>query len=174
MKVDYAAEYRALHERKKKWFSGKSIMNYAGEIAELVYATDAKTILDYGSGKGKQYTDFLVHKRWGGVLPRCFDVGVEKFSKRPEGLFDGVICTDVMEHIDQDDVDEILADIYSFVRPHGFAFFNIACRPSNNDKKRLSDGRDVHLTVKPPHWWLHKFTPYFHRFRTRLVFDEGQ
>jgi 2-polyprenyl-3-methyl-5-hydroxy-6-metoxy-1,4-benzoquinol methylase len=172
LKVDYAAEYRRLHANKK-WFTGKSIMDYAGQITELVYATQAKTILDYGCGKGKQYSEFKVHERWGGILPYCYDVGVPKFSKRPQGQFDGVICTDVMEHIDQADVEAILADIYSFVRPQGFAFFNIACRPSHGSKKKLSDGRDVHLTVKPPHWWLHKMTPYLHAYRTAIVFDEG-
>jgi hypothetical protein len=60
-----------------------------------------------------------------------------------------------MEHIAEPDVDEVLADIFSFLTPAKekftrFVFFGIACRPG---KKRLPDGRDVHLTIRPPDWW---------------------
>jgi hypothetical protein len=150
MKEDYAKLYTELHQ-KDKAFAGRSIRTYVNDIAALVEKTGAKRLLDFGSGKGFQYLQYRVHEQWGGILPYCYDVGVRQLSEKPEGKFDGVICTDMMEHIAEADVDEVLADILSFTSPKAFAFFAIACRPST--KKKLSDGRDVHLCIKSPSWW---------------------
>lgn len=162
MKEDYAKLYTELHQ-KDKAFAGRSIRTYVRDIADLVRYVQPARILDYGSGKGYQYLQYRVHEAWG-VLPHCYDVGVRQLSERPEGKFEGIICTDMMEHIAEADVDEVLADIFSFSgdwqddERRSFAFFAIACRPSK--KKRLPDGRDVHLCIKPPQWWdakLNKF-----------------
>jgi hypothetical protein len=153
---NYGEMYRSLHERKQKVFSGKSIRPGVPHIARLVSELKPRRMLDYGCGKGIQYSELHVHKEWGGMLPYCYDPGVERFSKRPNGVFDAVICTDVMEHIAEPDVMEILNDIFTLVperRDGGisFAFFWIACRPAR--RKTLPDGRNVHLTVEPPEWW---------------------
>ena len=88
-------------------------------------------------------------------MPFLYDVGVQEFSIKPKGTFGGVICTDVMEHIEIYDVDEILKDVIGYATK--FVFFHIACRPSK--RKRLPDGRDVHVTIQPYEWWdvqIHK------------------
>lgn len=163
MKEDYARLYTELHQ-KDKAFAGYSIKNYVEDITKLVKPVQPARILDYGSGKGYQYLQKRLHERWGGPLPHCYDVGVRQLSERPEGKFEAVICTDVMEHIAEDDVDEVLADIFSFVgdwqddEHRSFAFFAIACRPSK--KKRLPDGRDVHLCIKHPNWWEAKLNKF--------------
>ena len=160
--LDYGKMYSKMHENQKV-FPGTSIKNYVKEIAQLVNLHKPRNLIDYGSGKGFQYLVNRVHEKWGGLLPYLYDVGVRQLSTKPEGSFDGVICTDVMEHIAEEDVDEILKDIFSLVpkRDDGgtsFAFFSVACRPAA--KKKLPDGRNVHLTVKPPEWWTEKFLKY--------------
>lgn len=149
--MDYAAAYGAFHEARPKLFAGYSVCNYVADIAELVRQTEAKTMLDYGSGKGYQYLVRRVHEQWGGILPRCYDVGIPQLKERPEGVFDGVICTDVMEHIAETDLDEVLADVLGFAGR--FAFFAIACRAA---KKTFPDGTNMHLTVRPAKWWRAK------------------
>jgi hypothetical protein len=170
MREDYAAMYGALHQKEKK-FSGKSITPSVPAIARLVEQTNARRLLDYGCGKGKQYDEMRVHDAWGGNLPYRYDPGVKRFSERPKGAFDGVICTDVMEHIAEDDVDEVLADIFSFLperRDGGvsFAYFYVACRPAK--RKTLPDGRNVHLTVRPPVWWAMRFSAFA---RDKLIIE---
>src|SRR5262245_60736991 len=113
MKEDYALLYGPLH-RKGSWFYGYSVRNYWAQIKSLIDETGSTRILDYGPGKGKQYTEKRLHEKWGVPMPHCFDVGVKKFSARPEGTFDGVICCDVMEHIHEYDVSEVLRDVFSF------------------------------------------------------------
>lgn len=162
--MDYAAEYTRLHEKFPKLFAGYTMKRNVDAIVKLVAEHKPKTMLDYGSGKGYQYLKHRYHERWGGLLPVCYDVGVRQLAERPEGKFDAVICTDMMEHIEEADVPRILADIFSFVAPQRmyqldgnegrpFVFLAICTEPEKNDVKKLSDGRGVHVTVKPAEWW---------------------
>jgi hypothetical protein len=74
---------------------------------------------------------------------------VIKSEKPPEGSkFDGVICTDVLEHVENPD--EVLDELFGYA--DRFLFMTISCRPSNENKKLL-DGRGLHISVFPPHWW---------------------
>ena len=84
-----------------------------------------------------------------GILPTLYDPAVDEFSAKPRGKFDGVICTDVAEHVPEDEVDVFLSDVFSHARK--FVFITICTRPA---KKLLPDGRNCHLTVKPATWWL--------------------
>lgn len=170
--MNYGEVYGRMHERKAKWFSGYSIKPYVDEIAGLVCAHQPDRLLDYGSGKGYQYLALRVHQHWGGLLPHCYDPGVRQLATRPEGAFGGVICTDVMEHIEEPDVPGVLADIFGLAADQAFVFFAIACRPAQ--RKRLPDGRDVHLTVKEPSWWGKRLAG-FERPGLEIVarYDEG-
>lgn len=163
--MNYAEAYGEIHENPKL-FPGYSISPYALSIANLVTLYRPMNLLDYGCGKGYQYLARRVHEKWGGLLPHCYDIGVRQLSERPVGVFDGIICTDVLEHIEETDLPGVLADIFSFAhieRPGGvFVFFVVSCRPS---RKRLPDGRDVHVTIRPPEWWGALLMP----FRTRRL-----
>jgi hypothetical protein len=167
--MDYAAVYGRMHESRQKIFSGYSIRPHVAAIADLVIRRQARRLLDYGSGKGYQYLGERVHEAWGGILPVCYDPGVRQLRKRPAGPFDGIICTDVMEHIEEADVDRVLADIASLAADGAFIFFCIACRPAK--RKRLPDGRDVHVTIRPPEWWRARLDRI--RADVHVVFDEG-
>lgn len=149
--MNYEKEYGKLHERHPKLLSGYSIKNSVQDIAALVAEFKPTRLLDYGSGKGYQYLALRVHEAWGGPMPYCYDPGVVQLRVVPPGLFGGVICTDVMEHIEERDVTDTLLDIFSRAETEAFVFLYIACRPAK--KKKLPDGRNVHVTVKPPEWW---------------------
>lgn len=159
LKEDYAAMYREMHHHPDRFWGG-SLGNYVPRIAELVRAVQPTTMLDYGSGKGYQYLVERSHEAWGGLLPYCYDPGLPLLNREPQPQhFDAVICTDVMEHIVEDDVDAVLAHLFSLVRVRAqtsgprvtaFAFFGISTRPA---KKTLPDGRNCHLTVQSGKWW---------------------
>lgn len=147
--MDYSAAYGELHANPKR-FHGYSILDHVPDIAELVKSTSSKTLLDYGCGKGYQYLVTRVHEQWGGALPYCYDIGIPQMHDgKKAGPFDGVICTDMLEHIEEADVPTVLADIFSLSRK--FVFLTVSCSPARH--KTLPDGRNVHLTVKPPAWW---------------------
>lgn len=178
--MDYAAEYTRIHEQHPKFFAGMSLKRYVDDLVKIVKEHRPKRLLDYGSGRGYQYLKARYHIRWapymcgfdssmegdgvealaGNELPICYDVGVRQLSERPQGKFDGIINTDMMEHIDAPDVPRILDDILSFIDPataKPFVFFAISCVP--DDKPfTLSDGRGVHVTLKDPPWWRAQIT----------------
>lgn len=152
--LDYANLYGAMHAKYEKYFAGK--VRGIDVVVDLVKKTKPRNLLDYGSGRGYQYLVNRQHEAWGGVLPYCYDVGVRQLRQRPEGTFDGILCCDMMEHIDEADVDVVLTDIFGFSaerrgQARSFVYFHISCIPSIG--KTLPDGRNVHLTQKPPEWW---------------------
>lgn len=149
--MDYAAVYSRVHQDRPKHWSGTTIRRHVADIAALIDRVRAQRLLDYGCGKGAQYLTHRVHERWGGVLPHCYDIGVRYLAARPQGVFDGVICTDVLEHVEESDVDAVLNDLFSFAGSIGFVFLAISCIPCK--EITLPDGRNAHLTQRPPEWW---------------------
>jgi hypothetical protein len=139
-------------------FPGKSLPPQAGHIKRLIDATGAKTLLDYGCGKGNQYlpmpwkdeggTVHLGIAAWWGVEVRCHDPGYPKFAELPTGKFDGVISTDVLEHCPEEDMPWIIGELFGYATR--FVFANVACFPA---RKHLPNGQNAHCTIRPLKWW---------------------
>jgi hypothetical protein len=160
------AQYREMHREGEvhlrippdQTFPGKSLPPQAGHIKRLIDLTGAKTILDYGCGKGQQYrplpfpdpggTVHLGIAAWWGVEVRCYDPGYEPYAELPAGEFDGVISTDVLEHCPEEDMPWIVGELFGYARQ--FVFANVACFPA---RKRLPNGQNAHCTVRPLKWW---------------------
>jgi hypothetical protein len=122
-------------------------------IADLMAETKAPDLLDYGSGAGRQYLWYRVQAAWGGLLPLMYDPGIPHMDKLPDKPVHGVICTDVLEHVAECDVDPVLEEIWCTLADDGtptFVYLHIATYPA---KKTFRDGRNVHLTVQPSYWW---------------------
>ena len=133
-------------------FQGLNVAQYEKPIRKLIQRTGAKTLLDYGSGLGHQYSQKGIHKRWGVAEPTCYDPAVTKFSKKPEGVFDGVICSDVLEHVPEPLVDALIEELFSYSTK--FVWASVCARPA---KKTFPDGRNMHVTLHPLTWWQLKF-----------------
>lgn len=140
-------------------FPGKMLIKHAPFIKDVIDRIGADSILDYGAGKGLGYSqkDLQLSKTlrvesiqsyWGVENIRCYDPGYEPFSKLPSEKFDGVICTDVLEHITEPDVPWVLEEMFSYARK--FVYANVACFPA---VKFLPNGQNVHCTIHPPDWW---------------------
>ena len=161
-------QYRYMHEHgetrmgipPERTFNGQSLPKEAPRIKRLIQATASQTILDYGSGKGQQYelrrmvdpetqVDYPdIRSYWGVSEIRCFDPGYSPFSELPTGTFDGVVCTDVLEHCPEEDMAWILGELFGFARK--FVYANVACFPA---RKTLPSGGNAHCTIKPVRWW---------------------
>src|SRR5687767_11607001 len=152
--VELQSLYRTLHETgeahlgipPEMTFPGTSPAPQAGRIKKLIDRTRAQIILDYGSGKGRQYDPHVITDdagvEWPDILAYwnvdeivCYDPGYPPFSKVPTGKFDGVIATDVLEHCPEDDMSWIVEEIFAFAER--FVFANVACYPA---LKRLPTG----------------------------------
>lgn len=143
-------------------FTGVSLITQAGRIKKLIEETGALSILDYGCGKGEQYSRAVqipdvpgeqwIVDFWQVDSVACYDPGHEPYSALPQGTFDGVVCTDVLEHCPEQDLPWIVGDLFGYARK--FVFANVACYPA---KKMLPNGENAHCTLHPPEWWHQLF-----------------
>jgi len=139
-------------------FAGTSLKKHLHQIRSLLRATQSRTLLDYGSGKGVKYEarDITVKGEraksvqdyWGLDSITCFDPGYPPFAAVPQGTFDAVICIDVLEHIPDLDLPWMLEEQFRFARKVVFA--NIASYPAS---KTLPNGENAHCTIEPASWW---------------------
>ena len=161
-KDDYIQMYQTMHATKNK-FPGHSVEPHATDIKILVERTKATSLLDYGCGSGLQYSQTKIHEHWG-ILPTLYDPGVPKFTNKPNRMWDGVICTDVMEHIPESAVYEILYDIISSASK--FVFFNISTRLAT---AILPNGENAHCTVHEHVWWEEQITKMKNDIGTNII-----
>lgn len=166
--LELVSLYRHMHEEgeqflqlpAEKTFPGDSLFFQAERILRMIDLADARTILDYGSGKGVQYLpgkfpdfpglcDFgTVADYWAVDSITCYDAAYLPHSTLPGGMFDGVISTDVLEHCPEEDIPWILDEIFGYARKFVFAY--VSCYPA---RKRLPNGENAHCTIRPPDWW---------------------
>lgn len=141
--------YKDMHA--KGFFPGHSTHKNSSTIKGLIEKHGAKALLDYGCGKGAQYHEGKLHEAWGVPMPHLYDPAVPGLDTLPNALsakFDGVICCDVLEHLE---VKEAAAVIFNVtIRAGKFAFFSIATYPA---KKTLPDGRNAHILLRSEDWW---------------------
>jgi hypothetical protein len=90
-----------------------------------------------------KYTKFKYHEELG-VMPTLYDPGVPEYDTLPEGIFDGVYSTDVMEHIPKEQIPETFETI--FEKAEKFVFLAICTQPAI---AILPNGENAHCTVEP-------------------------
>ena len=133
---------RQLHAARVDYgaFSAK----WAKQIIELVQMIGAKTILDYGCGKGG------LGRALSHLVVINYDPAVGGLERMPDPA-DLVVCTDVLEHIEPECLEGVLDDLLRCTI-RGI-FLTIATRPA---AKVLADGRNAHLIQQSLNWWLPK------------------
>ena len=176
--TELLAQYQQMHRdgdtrhglSAAETFNGRSLPRQAQRIRTLIARTGATTILDYGCGKGTQYLPTPIAENglpkwdsiqayWGVESIACYDPAYEPFSKLPQGTFDGVVCTDVLEHCPEPDLEWIVAELFGYARK--FVFANVACYPA---RKTLPSGENAHCTILPVQRWHALFDSVGRRF----------
>ena len=148
-------EYKELlrweHENTPgKW--GHTAKLYVGTIVK--YSEGRSNWLDYGAGHG-------------GLGKAVREIhGDDKFNiaeyepSRPDATspepVEYVCCIDVLEHIEPDLLDNVLDDLKRVTTDRGY--YTISCREAS---KILKDGRNAHLIVEEPEWWIPKLHERF-------------
>lgn len=140
----YLTQQRELHARPNGYGGGGG--TWAAYVRELLGRFVATSVLDYGCGEGGLMR---------ALRPLCnstirldeYDIAMPG-KDEPASFADLVVCTDVLEHIEPDRLDTVLAHLKMLARKAVFAA--ISTRPSN---KTLADGRNAHLIVEGVDWW---------------------
>lgn len=138
---DTLKQYQQLHAN----YYGASAYLYFETIAKEVMALDPKSILDFGCGR----SDLVAHF-WKDGARRVakYDPAIPQFKEMPEGQFDLVLCTDVMEHIPIEDVERIFNEIRD---KSNSVLFTISMKPA---RAKLPDGRNAHVTLLNADEWM--------------------
>ena len=160
--------YRAMAGTEN--FHGLSVLQHADSIGKMVRLVRAKTLLDFGCGRGDAYrSPHHVWKQWdlpfSGVT--LYDPAFNRNDQLPaaDKKFDVVVCSDVLEHIPEAEVDEFIDRLIGYARHALWA--SVCCRKA---KKKFPDGTNLHVTVKPYDWWHDKFTEAVARARRNVAF----
>ena len=156
---EYLAMLRKIHADKNGHLGvigGESAPRVFLAAAQLAKKHGACEVLDYGCGKG-----FLVEsiKRVFPEIPsityREYDPAIPGLDKEPSPA-DLVFCGDVMEHVEPECIDNVFRHISELTKR--VAIFIIALEPA---VKTLPDGRNAHISLNKPDWWLSYIRKYF-------------
>lgn len=134
-------------EQGNPW--GQTARKFVNEIVAYYKGLECDTMLDYGCGhktleKGIKALNLPIRVYH-------YDPGIPELNMLPIKPVDLVVCTDVMEHVEPQYVENVLNHIRGIAKKG--VFFTIALAEC---KQSLSDGRNTHLTVRDFNWWLDK------------------
>src|SRR5262245_11421733 len=145
----YRREQRLLHE---SGYGEKGGRHWAETVIRLAREHAVAEVLDYGCGAGS-LSECLSES---GLKVRNYDPAVRRFEALPKPT-QMVVSTDVLEHVEPERLDAVLAHIASVMLTVGL--FSISTVEAN---KTLSDGRNAHISLHPRDWWLEKLAEFFH------------
>jgi hypothetical protein len=128
---------------------GCSALSYISLVRDLYTEIGARTLLDYGCGKG--------------MLARNIDFPIWEYDPAIEGKdetarpADLVVCIDVLEHIEPDFLDRALIDLKRCTKKLCLVIIN-----SDPSSRTLPDGRNAHLIQQNMDWWIKVLDKYFY------------
>jgi 2-polyprenyl-3-methyl-5-hydroxy-6-metoxy-1,4-benzoquinol methylase len=141
-----AEQYTKMHNNGL--FTGESLRRHLPEIQALIRQHNIKTVLDYGCGKGAVHKDVKLADS-----VTLYDPYYEPYSQKPNDKYGMVICTDVLEHIPEEGVQDILRTLIDYT---GKVLFLSVC--TRAAKKTFENGENVHVTIKSLDWWKSEIT----------------
>lgn len=136
-------------------FYGLSVLQHKALIGKLIKQYGVETLLDYGCGRGDAYkSPHKVWHEWGLKRPNVmlYDPAFPGHDKLPSRRFDAVICSDVLEHVPEEDTERFVGDLFNHAKSVVWA--SVCTRAA---KKSFPDGTNLHVTIKPLQWWLDTF-----------------
>ena len=159
-------------------------------LPEVIAKLGARRVLDAGCGSGKLMrkliealgVDVTVHGF--DIAENCLDpwfseirdevlhVGCLWEPADLPGVYDVVLCTDVLEHIPTERIPAVLANLRAATGQ--LCYLAVALFADGFGERIL--GQPLHLTVKPPEWWLEQlsaagFTCFDHAVEKDLADD---
>jgi len=148
---DYIEINRILHDKHPTY--GMSGHRWAPKIIRLISDYQCRSLLDYGCGKGTLKVAIEYYYPFIEIIE--YDPAIYGKNSLPSPA-DIVVCTDVLEHVEPECINDVLNHIRTLTNK--IIFITVATRPA---KKMLSDGRNAHLIINTQEWWVNKIEKYF-------------
>lgn len=152
----YIDQYKIKHaEGYTEFYQISPSFTAKHQIKEMLEKCEAKTLLDYGISSGTQYEVGKLHEYLGLDSYTGYDPAVEKYSQKPEGKFDAVLCYDVLEHVPEDSLDYVIQDVFSY--PTKVVMFKMGLGTAT---AMLPNGENAHITIRSLDWWREKIKTF--------------
>ncbi len=135
----YRTQNRALHASNEHY--GTSGKAWAPRVRELS-DWGRKAVLDFGCGKAT-----LARRLGPAYRVTNYDPCIEGLDATPEP-HPVVVCGDVLEHVEPDCLDAVLAELRRVTQDVGLFVVHLSAA-----RKTLPDGRNAHLIQQPAAWW---------------------
>lgn len=152
----YRETLRAKLRRSPQW-GGTAFRQAPWVIEEMAALPEpVGSILDYGSGNGSLLTKLSQMRALTGIEIYEYDPGRGTALPHYFEQADLTTCIDVMEHVEEDKVDAVFADIRDKTRR--CALFLVSTVKAIH---RLPGGQNAHITVRPIDWWMDQLQGVF-------------
>lgn len=123
------------------------------KIRNFLKTYNPQSLIDFGCGKGDLILS--INEQYPNIITEGYDPGVKKFENLPNSVFESLVSTDALEHVEPEMLDSTLQVINSLFFKS--AFLVIA---SYKSKKILPDGRNAHLIIESFEWWKNKLETF--------------
>ena len=164
--IDQLEKCKLAHKTMPKW-QGEGTMQYVDLIKENIDKYHCQTMLDYGCGKGIQYTQFNLHKQLGLELKNIFqfDPAHEPVATEPDWnqTFDCSICLDVLHFVTESELDIIKSKLEKSTTK--ICIIGIQLDPPKSKSLALKP----YALLKPANWWQDKFSSW--NSSSRLILE---
>mgnify|MGYP001766020435 CR=1 FL=1 len=154
MKRALIDEYSRLHATTDYGGSGHKVLPF---LLPHVLALKPASIVDYGCGRSNLAE--LLAARAGIATVAMYDPAVPERATKPAAIADLLINVDVLEHVPDEEIDAVVAEMASMARD---ALIIVDTRPA---KARLSDGRNAHVSQHGEAWWLERLRRFYPTLR---------
>lgn len=148
--AEYRAEQQLLHLNPNY---GVASRHFAPMVGSFIKEQNITSVTDYGAGK-QRLKEALEEMGCGDFSYAPYDPAYPEYGDAIQS--DLVCCIDVLEHIEEEYLTNVLADLKRCTRHYGF--FTIHTQPA---VKVLSDGRNAHLIQEDTSWWLPRLAEFF-------------
>ena len=138
----YISEYIKIHSEREYGISGTQLVDPLIQVVDK----ESKSILDYGCGQAG--TAIEMGKRMGLTDIGEYDPAIAGKDTLPNRDYDTVICTDVLEHVPEDELPELFTTVWGLADKE--AIFVVCLKLAG---EILPCGDNAHCTVQPKEWW---------------------
>lgn len=147
--MKHLLDYITIHENNPSYGSGPSPADLDA-IREATASKVVRSAVDWGCGNSK-----ALEKLWPDARRTLYDPALPGHEMIPRGPFDIGLCTDVMEHIPEEEIDDTLQK-QSLVSADWL--FIIHKHPTH---QRLPDGSNAHVSQHDERWWERRIKRFF-------------
>ena len=139
---EYLALQKQLHASNDSY--GVSGRHYA-DIVRQISKWGRLSVLDYGCGR-----QTLAEALGPAYRVTNYDPCIEGLDTPPDP-HPVVACTDVLEHIEPELVNNVLAELRRLTTERALLVIN-----TGPARKVLADGRNAHICQQPSEWWIER------------------